>query len=133
MLNAETRKILKSVNQIREEQECYKYIDNDFLNRAQIEKIFEKYYYPEAKPEDFKEMRFLATSMYEALFTWQYIHDFTYPKMVCRKNHHETEADHFKRRLNLSIPRTELKVKDLFKMDEKTLEKLRRKVVGTLA
>lgn len=133
MLTAEERKILKSVNQIREEQEIYKAIDPDFLSRADIEYIFETYYHPDSTKDDFKDMRFLATSMYEALFTWQYLVDFNYPKMNCRKNHHEPHMDHLKRRLIQPIVDSELQIRDLFFMNESELEKLRKQLIGNIA
>lgn len=133
MLTAEERKILKSVNQIREEQECYKAIDPSFLSRADIEYIFETYYHKDAEKEDLKNMRFLATSMYEALFTWQYIFDFNYPAMECRKRHHEPHLEHLKRRLIQPIIDSEYQIRDLFKMNENQLKNLREQTCGRLA
>lgn len=132
MLNEETiLKILKAVKQEREEADVYASIDPDFIAPKDVEEIFYEYYQKENQTEE--KIRELASEMYDALFTWQCLVDFNYPKMNIRKKKNETNLDHLSRRLNSKILGSTYIIKDLFAMSDKERENVLRKYGARMA
>lgn len=126
----EIKTIIARIQQAREAQNEYDFIDRDFLSADDMYYIFEHYYLPWLDP---KKIEKRINHMLEALYTWQFITDFTYPTMNCRKKKGESHLDHLNRRLKMPLPDMTFKVENMFTMGDKTFPLLRRKFAGHLA
>lgn len=130
MNEQEIKTLLARIQQAREAENEYDFIDRDFLSSDDIYYIFKTQYLPRLHETRIEAG---ANHLFNALYTWQFITDFTYPLMNCRKKKGETHLDHLNRRMKIMIPNTKFKVENLFVLGESTLWSLRKNASGRLA
>lgn len=117
--------ITKILNELKKEREAEFSIDQEFCNNRQIAKIFEEFY--DFNEETVKDQLRLCL---DAIWTYQFVVD-TLDLTIPRKKKSDTIYDTMERRWNQIFEiDTTYKILDLFLMDAKELENIRKAIVG---
>ena len=117
--------ITKILNELKKEREAEFSIDQEFCNNRQIAKIFEEFY--DFNEETVKDQLRLCL---DAVWTYQFVVD-TLDLTIPRKKKSDTIYDTMERRWNQIFELdTTYKILDLFLMDAKELENVRKTIVG---
>lgn len=117
--------ITKILNELKKEREAEFSIDPEFCNNRQIAKIFEEFY--DFDEETVKDQLRLCL---DAIWTYQFVVD-TLDLTIPRKKKSDTIYDTMERRWNQIFEiDTTYKILDLFLMDAKELENVRKAIVG---
>ena len=117
--------ITKILNELKKEREAEFSIDPEFCNNRQIAKIFEEFY--DVDEETVKDQLRLCL---DAVWTYQFVVD-TLDLTIPRKKKSDTIYDTMERRWNQIFELdTTYKILDLFLMDAKELENIRKAIVG---
>lgn len=120
--------ITKILNELKKEREAEFSIDQEFCNNRQIVKIFEEFY--DFDEETVKDQLRLCL---DAIWTYQFVVD-TLDLTIPRKKKSDTIYDTMERRWNQIFELdTTYKILDLFLMDAKELENVRKAIVGVSA
>lgn len=117
--------ITKILNELKKEREAEFSIDPEFCNNRQIAKIFEEFY--DVNEETVKDQLRLCL---DAIWTYQFVVD-TLDLTLPRKKKSDTIYDTMERRWNQIFEiDTTYKILDLFLMNAKELENIRKAIVG---
>lgn len=117
--------ITKILNELKKEREAEFSIDPEFCNNRQIAKIFEEFY--DFDEETVKDQLRLCL---DAIWTYQFVVD-TLDLTLPRKKKSDTIYDTMERRWNQIFEiDTTYKILDLFLMNAKELENVRKSIVG---
>ena len=117
--------ITQILNELKKEREAEFSIDQEFCNNKQILTIFEEFY--DFDEETVKDKLRLCL---DAIWMYQFVID-TLDLTVPRKKKDDTLYDTMERRWNQVFKLdTTYKILDLFLMDEKELENIRKMIMG---